>query len=194
MVSQRPRPLVQGDLDGLCGIYSVVNSLAWALHTRRAVGDNLSRKARRLRERERTELFIALLTVLFERRKQARPIADGISSIDLAYVIRRSAAWLRTHRGLDLTVKRPFYRYRRLRLSRIAAQLADHLAEPGCSAIIGIEPPWDHWTVVIGVTENRLTLFDSGGSIHLLLPRPGDGQANLLRPSSVFLLTLTAPK
>ena len=77
-------------------------------------------------------------------------------------------------------------------MSRIAAQLAAHLAEPGRSAIIGIEPPWHHWTVVIGVTENRLTLFDSGGSIHLLLPRPGDGQANLLRPSSVFLLTLTA--
>ena len=107
---------MQGDLDGLCGLYSVVNSLAWALHTRRAVGDNLSRKARRLRERERTELFIALLTVLFERRKQARPIADGISSVDLSYVIRRGAAWLKVHRGLDLAVKRPFYRYRRVRL------------------------------------------------------------------------------
>jgi hypothetical protein len=194
MASQRPRPLVQGDLDGLCGIYSVVNSLAWALHTRRAVGDPLlSRRARRLQDRERTELFIALLTVLFERHKQARPIADGVSSVDLSHVLRRSAAWLKAQRGLDLAVTRPFYQYRRVRLPRIAAHLAAHLSEPGRSAIIGIEPPWHHWTVVIGVTLNRLNLFDSGGSIHMLLTRrAGDGQAVVLRPSNVFLLTIMA--
>ena len=30
----RPRrPAIQGDLDGLCGVYSIVNAVQWALHT-----------------------------------------------------------------------------------------------------------------------------------------------------------------
>ena len=28
-----PRPAMQGDLDGLCGVYSIVNAVQWALHT-----------------------------------------------------------------------------------------------------------------------------------------------------------------
>ena len=27
------RPLMQGDLDGLCGLYSLLNAVQWALHT-----------------------------------------------------------------------------------------------------------------------------------------------------------------
>ena len=27
------RPAMQGDLDGLCGVYSIVNAVQWALHT-----------------------------------------------------------------------------------------------------------------------------------------------------------------
>ena len=45
----------------------------------------------------------------------------------------------------------------------------------GCLRRSRAQPPWLHWTVVTGVTPNRLTMVNSG-AIHMLLPRPGDGQ------------------
>lgn len=188
-----PRPFLQGELDGLCGLYSIINGLTWALHTRRAAGDQLAGRARRLRQVEYDELFGELLTELFEYRRTVRLITHGTSSLVLSRLIRRSSEWLGNRRGLVIGVFRPFYRLPRASLRTVTRTISDHLGTPGSTAIIGLEAPWDHWTTVAKVTTWRLRLLDSDGNEHLCLrrhPRHCDAPNSLLQPSSVYLLSV----
>jgi hypothetical protein len=195
MVPGRPWPLVQGELDGLCGIYSIINSLIWGLYSLQVTGHRPRHQSSPLGERETEQLFL-LLTTRFTRKHGTRSIIDGTSALELAYLLRRSAAWLRAKRGLQLVVARPFYRHPRATIRQVCRALENHLAGAGTATIIGLEWPSRHWTVVSGVTPTRLYLLDSSdGPPHSSLrrqPRPSDKQRRLLRPREVFLLKLGA--
>lgn len=164
MGRRQPRPFEQGELDGLCGIYSVINSLNWALHSLRASHRGIRRLAGQLIEKECENLFASAIRILPHRRYGLCPVVDGISGAELARVLKDSVAWLQDKRGLQLGIRRPFYRRIRVTTRRLRLVLAEHLAKPGTAAIIGVEPPWEHWTVVVRVTAKRLTLLDSSGA------------------------------
>jgi hypothetical protein len=73
-------------------------------------------------------------------------------------------------------------------MRRVCQVLSDHLAQAGTAAIIGLDWPWDHWTVAICVTTTRLALLDSSGDPYLSLRRrrrESDRQRRLLRPRDV---------
>jgi hypothetical protein len=195
MVPGRPWPLVQGELDGLCGIYSIINSLIWGLYRLQVTGHRPRQQSRPLGERETEQLFLSLIARL-TRKHGTRSIVDGISSLELARLLRHSAAWLSTKRDLRLTFTRPFYRHPRATMRQVCRALSNHLADAGTATIIGLEWPLRHWTVVSGVTPTRLYLLDSSdGPPHSSLrrqPRTSDKQRRLLRPREVFLLKLGA--
>jgi hypothetical protein len=195
MAPARPWPLVQGELDGLCGLYSIINSLTWGLYSLQVTGNRPRQQSSPLGERETEQLFLSLITRL-TRKHGTRSVVDGISSLQLARLLRHSGAWLSTHRGLKLTVVRPFYLRPRATMRQVCRVLSNHLADAGTATIIGLEWPSRHWTVVIGVTPTRLYLLDSSDEPpHSSLrrrPRPSDKQRRLLRPREVFLLKLGA--
>jgi hypothetical protein len=195
MAPGRPWPLVQGELDGLCGIYSIINSMIWGLYSLQVTGHRPRQQSRPLGERETEQLFLSLIARL-TRKHGTRSIIDGISALELAHLLRHSAAWLSAKRGLQLVVARPFYRQPRATMRQVCRALSDHLADTGTATIIGLEWPLRHWTVVSGVTPTRLYLLDSSdGPPHSSLrrqPRTSDKQRRLLRPREVFLLTLSA--
>lgn len=190
----QPRPFEQGMLDGLCGIYSIINGLLWAQHTSRFTTIKRPKQARTLREVEVTELFIHLLSALVQRRAHLRSVVDGVNNRDLARLIRHSSRWLIERSGVAFTSHRPFLGRARIATSRVACALAEHLATPGSAVIVGLECPWDHWTVVRKATPGRLLLLDSSGESQLLLRACGQhctSHSSLLRPDNVFLLRLT---
>jgi hypothetical protein len=197
MVARRPpRPFVQGALDGLCGVYSIINGLAWALHTHKSPVDGPSRRTKRLNSRDCEELFAALTSALLKRKRRDAPIVDGLHSLDVSRLLRESALWLREHHRLELHVIRPFYHRRRISMQRAVRRLSLHLSEPGSAVIIGIESPWQHWTVAIAVDGRRLHLLDSDGLARLSLRHYGrncEAHTGLLRPSGVFLLSVVQP-
>ena len=195
MAPARPWPLVQGELDGLCGLYSIINSLIWGLYSLQISGHRPRHQCSPLSERETEQLFLSLLTRL-TRKHGVRPFVHGMSSLELARLLRHAGARLRAHRGLELTVIRPFYQRPRATVRQVCRVLANHLVNPGSATIIGLEWPMRHWTVVSGVTPTRLYLLDSSdGPPHSSLrrqPRTSDKQRRLLRPGEVFLLSLCA--
>src|ERR671932_2235549 len=64
------QPYRQGDLDGLCGPYCVVNAVRLAAHPQR-----------RLREAECTELFAALMAELADIGRLRTAVTDGTGKV-----------------------------------------------------------------------------------------------------------------
>lgn len=193
----RPRALEQGELDGLCGIYSMINGLNWALHSLRRSHGKATRPTGQLREKEREDLFGSALRLLPHHRRGLSPVLDGMTGTDLARSLKKCVEWVQAKRGLQLGVIRPFYRRPRITTRRLGLALSKHLSKPGTAAIIGVEPPWQHWTVVVGVTPKRFTLLDSSGESFLPLRKCGrcsGRQEGLLRTGNVFLLQISREK
>ena len=183
-----PRPAMQGDLDGLCGVYSIVNAVQWALHSY-STDAKVRRRLKLLSYREQQALFDTLVTALGQRRPLATFVTGGVSSLELTRLLRISRKWLTVHRNADLMFRRPFYGQRAIATRRVLAHLAEHLVEPGSAAIIALE---GDWTVVIGAASKRVRVLDSGGWMFMTLGRKAHrgARANGLQPSSVFLLRL----
>ena len=142
------RPYQQGDLDGLCGVYSVVNAVRLLC----------------------PELDGSDAEYLFDRIVQsldgavANPTACIVGGVGLRLVLgllKEIAAELAAEYDIALRVRRLPKSIRRTRnLSIVWQELADTLS-PTCVAIIGIYGRRSHWTVVRSATEARLLLFDS---------------------------------
>jgi len=147
-----PRPFEQGDLDGLCGVYAVVNATRLAAHPHR-----------RLRAADCHELFAALLAELAGEGRLRGFVAAGLGTRVMARLLRRAERWLRKRHGLALEVRRPFAKRDQPEPEECLRVLTEHLARPGTAAIVGSD---EHWTVVRAVTPKRLLLADSDGRRH----------------------------
>ena len=147
-----PKPFEQGDLDGLCGVYAVVNATRLAAHPHR-----------RLPAARCYELFAALLAELAGEGRLRGFVTRGLGGRVLARLLRRAGRWLRKRHGLALEVRRPFRKQDEPGPEECLRVLAEHLACPGTAVIVGSD---EHWTVVRAVTSKRLLLADSGGRRH----------------------------
>jgi hypothetical protein len=147
------RPLRQGDLSNLCGLYSVLNAVQLACWRHPPTNDQL---------RDLLKFGFRYLT---KRRLLARVVAFGLDQeawIELGCaLIDRSNELLGT--SLDL---KPLP----LRFSRLGAPGASEAVKllkgtlfEGNPILCGFGGALDHYTVLAGYTEQRLTLFDSSG-------------------------------
>ena len=183
------QPLIQGDLDGLCGLYSLLNAVQWALYSYRRGSAKTRHLPKLLSAAEQQGLFDTLVTSLGRRRLRATFVTGGIHAFELTRLLRVSREWLSIHRKADLVFRRPFYRQRTIATRRVLARLREHLAAPGSAAIIAVEA---HWTVVRGAAKRRVRVMDSGGWMFMTMGRKAHRRAgrNGFQPSSVFLLRL----
>src|SRR5215217_1160720 len=175
-----PKPFEQGDLDGLCGVYAVVNAARLAAHPHR-----------RLSAADCRGLFAALLAELAEEGRLRGFVAAGLGTRVLARLLRRAGRWLRKHHGLALEVRRPFAKRDQPQPEACLQTLAEHLARPGTAAIVGSD---EHWTVVRAVTPKRLLLADSDGRRHFAVATVSEaaGSGSGSRPWLPGMLLLQA--
>ena len=179
-----PKPLELGDLDGLCGVYAVVNATRLAAHPHR-----------RLSATDCYDLFAALLAELADAGRLRGFVAAGLGPRVLARLLRRAGRWLRKRHGLALEVSRPFRKADQPDPERCLRVLTEHLARPGTAAIVGSD---EHWTVVYAVTPKRLLLADSNGRQYFATARTleGAGTNSASRPwlPGMVLLQASPPE
>jgi hypothetical protein len=138
----------QGSLDGLCGIYAIINACNRMIEGR-------------LDYRTRSNLFCKLTSLLDDGRPIGEIVHDGIDfeklgelidvagralALDYKIAIKRSVPW-ETKKG---------------RLNDFWRDLRKHVnPSKGRVALLGIEGKHSHWTVVTRVTDKSLGLADS---------------------------------
>jgi hypothetical protein len=199
--------LKQGDLDGLCGLYALVNA---AVYLTPKSGRHLSR-------RDRLELFKALAIRLFshlDRRGQRRkdngagspPIGflwAGTSIKELPPMLDELQRFVEEKTGAKIVRSQPLLRnYRPETLDQYWVRLKECLEmESGRSvAIVGYNWKTDgreegHWTCVRAMTERQMVRVDSIGGKILRRSRMTMRPPTRTRPyrvalHDVYLLTL----
>jgi hypothetical protein len=140
-------PHQKGAMDGLCGVYSIIN----AMKIVRA--DFLN---------ESKVLFESIIDHLTEKRNLNEIIKNGMT-IGILYNIINDLI----PRGIPRS--RPFLN-RDATLSEVWGEIQTHLEEPATgigAVILALQGKHDHWTVVRKVVNDTLILEDSNGLFKL---------------------------
>ena len=141
------KPFTQGNLDGMCGIYSVVN----ALHSIRPLRD------------KRAEWLFKIIIKKFPSIFP-RAFYEGTSFEELHLINNFVAKKLFTKR---------YKCYLPIRKKKVIEEWVDilekRLSSGTAAVIVGLGDPEHHWTVCVGVERKRngryLRLFDSNWGI-----------------------------
>lgn len=186
-------PYEQGNLDGLCGYYSIVNAIsliaARGQRNKVALGQLKGHMAR-----SRVDELIEALTVATPilQRRAGWAVSNGLDTTHMSALIAVAKRWLGSRYQLDLLVHRPFYRTATMSRQRLA-HLIRCSASHGASAVI-IEGrfPWNHWSVAMDVNKRGIKLLDSSRySLVVWKGRPESRAPHfeLLIPRSVIVVS-----
>jgi len=170
-------PYQQGSLDGLCGIYSVINAV------RLVVG--------RLKEEECFNILHQSLMLIEQKRKLSAIVVEGVSILEIAQVFRKVI-------DKEYKIKRtkPFHTSPNTPLSAYWNKVMTFLNSGSNRAVLlGIEDhDWDHWTVLKAATEKRFIQFDSCGAKQIIrkkctTKKLTKARTNLIKPTMTYFLS-----
>ena len=141
---EKMSPYIQGELDGCCGMYSVINALR--LVDRNLTGLDCAR------------LLKKILLHLEKRKKASSIISDGISGSDIRFVLKEIIV-----PNYAVTWALPFKKNAPVSLDQYWDEVKTFMnEEPHRAAIVSITcTEWRHWSVIRTITERRVTFFDS---------------------------------
>src|SRR3954452_8468342 len=170
MAARRIRPYRQGRLDGLCGLYALVNALRLLCP--------------RLDEDACERVFYALIKA--RTRQTTSPlavIAAGLSRRELLQLIGPWRRFAARELGVRLTVEQ--LKVSEPSLRGIWCSLCEVL-DGKSVVIVGLDGIERHWTVAYAATERTLRVADSCGMRMILRAQCTVGRTSLryqLRPS-----------
>ena len=163
----RQKPFQQGDMDGLCGLYSLLNSARCAdpsLHV-------LTCKAMFRESLGWLQLNGYLPDVLY-------------SGVPVKALLSLHKRVIRKRRP-GLKLKRPFIQSRPTSNEEFWAAMAGLVTQPGRALLVGMfSRSWSHWTVIRRITARQVFLFDSG-DLHWF--RPGNCTCSRDKPAAYFI-------
>jgi hypothetical protein len=137
-------PEQQGSMDALCGPYSIVNAL------------NLLN----IKGYDDTECFIQCVTAI--KNKFPKAIWFGTYISDMEKMAEAVCHWAKKEYGAVIEWNRPFkdtdFKSPAEFFKELSAQLDDYSV-----ATLGIDEPYQHWTVAWYTKGNELKFFDSDG-------------------------------
>jgi hypothetical protein len=146
-------PFRQGELDGLCGVYAIVNALRLAFEHR----------SEKLRRGEWQELFFALLAKVDDGvGGVCHVIANGMSAKRLRTVAKVAERHLRDECEFDVSIELMFTHNDHPSMAELFAAIASS-TDRGDPVVVDFAGRLNHWTVIRDVTGSSLLLFDSGG-------------------------------
>ncbi len=136
------KPYLQGALDGLCAIYSIVNA---------------ARIIQRIPDEEARQLFRQILAYLEENHRLDRILTEGIGLTTIGGVLRDVMGDRIARRQM------PFKHRPDTSLDEFWSAMMEFLESGTRRAIlIGIGGPfWDHWSIVHSITDRQIRFFDS---------------------------------
>jgi hypothetical protein len=136
------KPYLQGALDGLCAIYSIVNAA-------RIIAD--------IDEEESRELFGRILAYLEKTTNLSRVLAGGIDLNTIGSILRDVVNDRIPNRGM------PFKHRPDTCLDEFWSEMISFL-DGSCKRVILIGlggRMWDHWSIVHAISERQIYFFDS---------------------------------
>jgi hypothetical protein len=143
------KPLDQGDLDGFCGMYSIINALT-LLFPSHMNGD------------ARASLFEILLKAI-PQHKWPFPIINGTTQEDVRHMLHGARNYLSSPKNSATRFdwEQPF-RYQKLsRFDEFHRELQWRIAGDDAFGIVGMSKPWEHWTCAHRLTEHEMIMTDS---------------------------------
>ncbi len=153
------KPYRQGDIDALCGLYAIINAIQLALYPRR------------LRQGERDALFYTGLDELERRQLLRSTLSDGMYYtlwLRLCHSLVETASSM-TGNLLTMLLPPP----RSILTTDHAIRLLRLHLRRGRPVLLELHGRLNHWTVVVNVSDTRLTFFDSSGHRWVQLPSVG---------------------
>ncbi len=178
---ERRKGFQQGDLDGLCSVYALVNAT-------RHVAQDLAAVALRPRA-----LFRHLVHQLDHGGQLATALTEGLDQEQLPTLMPCAQQWALHHWLVELRFRHPFTADAEVAPYQLLDCLHDHLARPHSAAIVAMDGNLNHWTCVHAARGRRLMLLDSSG-LHYFnertfrLSRRPDGFGRRPVPDSLFLV------
>lgn len=153
-------PYKQGDLDGLCGIYAVVNGLRHVLDWN-------------VRHYTDHDLF-QLVAGAVPKADYPDVLWEGMALERLLRIARRATRYLAEEWNEEVLIETPFVNVEFSDLAAYLTALRHALSQAPSVALLGIlwpkgEGGGGHWTALEKVTANHLYLLDSGGRRRLPL-------------------------
>lgn len=148
---RRPlRPLRQGDLDGLCGVYAVINAMRALVPTMPMVAAEA--------------LFEELMNALRKHDDGRRPMtAAGITRRHLIELLARAIEFIERRYGVETKRRRPALPRRSQKSTAALWRALARSLSPACVAIIGLGGYRNHWSLVTAVSPRVMRLCDSDG-------------------------------
>jgi len=169
-------PRTQGDEDGLCGLYSILNAMRY-LYPRMS---------------EDTEAAIFKASALALKR-WPKILWDGTTTADMLRMLKSVYLGIPVHVGLRIAVREPFRR-RKPSAGAFYDRLFGLVEPENQVAIIGLEKPYEHWTVAREVRSQAILLQDSA-KLHEIwrheIGLPGSKAKWQIDPRCTFLITRT---
>jgi hypothetical protein len=134
-------PYEQGALDGLCGIYSIINA---------------TRKVVKINSAQSQELFNNIMEFLDEKWGLKRVMIDGISLHDISQVLNTI---IKPQYPIESYA--PFWHFTDTSLDVFWNEMMI-FTKANNAILIGIGGMvYDHWTVVESISNDQIKLFDS---------------------------------
>lgn len=177
-----PRALKQGDLDGLCGMYAVVNALNHLLSIKPPPGFN--------------EEMFEVVARSVPRREYPEVLWEGMDVETLTRIARRATRHFEAEYEVRITVERPFARRRFRDRHAYFDAVSSYWDKQYSTFIVFIDWPKSvghaHWSVLKTIEDQRICLVDSGGQHALPTARMGvnGDRGTRLHPPSTLMLTL----
>jgi len=138
-------PYKQGDADGLCGAYSLINSARLIM--------------KKLSADDCTSLLDKIIRHVEQKKKVSAVITGGLSVRDMEGVMKKVLP-----NEFGIKAVRPFRTKKKVTINVFWNEVLKFFnGNNGRKAvIIGIENHvWDHWTVIESISEKQARLFDS---------------------------------
>jgi hypothetical protein len=140
-------PLHQGDLDGLCGVYAVINAF-------RLLCPELT-------DQQSRRLFVGLIDVLNRIcLPKGEFLYDGIEITEVAKLVRLAKRFVREELGIRIASRPLKLRRERRRYDELWTTLRAEL-DTGAVSVLALSGYHSHWTVAYRATAKAAYLFDS---------------------------------
>jgi hypothetical protein len=143
------RPLTQGELDGLCGVYAVVNAIKYLYN---------------LKQVELENIFKEILKRLEEEHKLSQFIYEGLSGRNISQILNYDFI-----QDKFPVKEKPFHKQKKEDLPVFWDILKTTLEDDGGVFIVSIskwdyynnDTFFDHWSTVYKLTDKRIFFYDS---------------------------------
>ncbi len=168
-------PSLQGDLDGLCGAYSLVNVMAWIFDKR------VSKR----------KLFQTILEEYSERWDLYDWIINGIDSQHMNYLVNKVFLNGIYHNRFPLNIYRPFIKKVDLTIGDVFNSIDAFLLRYELNDRAVLIANQEHWSVIINSTGHNIYFLDSCSAIRSkkrTYGLKGDGKRYTLCLQSIYFI------